>query len=63
MFKTSKQEKLAHKRAEHLMQLMEEAKDAAATLTGIKQQFIDNGWSEVGAEQAVIVLLQQNVGK
>jgi hypothetical protein len=59
MFKSAKEKTT---REEALLQLMEQAKDAVAVLTGIKAQFIENGWSDVGAEQAVIVLLQQNIG-
>lgn len=42
------------------MRLMEEAQDAVAALTGIKTQFMENGWTEIGAEQAVLVMLQQS---
>lgn len=50
-------------REEALLELMEQAQDATAVLTGIKKQFMENGWSEIGAEQAVVALLQQNIGK
>ena len=42
------------------MRLMEESQNAVAALTGMKTQFIENGWSEIGAEQAVIAMLQQS---
>lgn len=36
-----------------LLQLMEETADLVASLTGIKKQFMDAGWSEQAAEMMV----------
>lgn len=40
--------------------VMEQAKTAVSALTGIKQQFIDAGWSDSNAEQAVVAMLMAN---
>lgn len=39
------------------MDLMDRAKVSVAAFTGMRQQFIDAGWSEEGAEQMVIATL------
>jgi hypothetical protein len=38
--------------------ILEKTKDAVATMTGFRQQFIDAGWEPANAERAVIVLLE-----
>lgn len=43
----------------NLLALMESTKDAVASFTGIKQQFIDAGWSPEAAEQMVIELFRK----
>lgn len=45
------------------MRAIEESQNAVAALTGMKKQFIESGWSEIGAEQAVIAMIQQNESK
>ena len=42
---------------DQLLESMEKAKDFIATMTGIKQQFIDAGWTEVVAEQMTYAML------
>lgn len=42
-----------------LLKAMEETRNAIAAITGMKQQLLDNGWSEPGAEQLVITLINQ----
>ena len=42
-----------------LLETMEAFKDAVATFTGVKTQFMDAGWSEHAAELMVHALLAQ----
>ena len=42
-----------------LLKAMEETRHAIDAITGMKQQLLDNGWSEPGAEQLVITLINQ----
>ena len=42
-----------------MLNLLEQSKDAVATLTGLKQQFIDAGWTPRGAEQMTYAILLQ----
>lgn len=39
---------------------MEAVRDSVAAFTGMKQQFIDAGWTPAGAEGMVIAILRQN---
>lgn len=39
---------------------LEEMKNTTAMITEIRQQFIDQGWSEPGAEQMVVVLFMKS---
>lgn len=43
-----------------LLETMESARDAVAAYTGIRQQFIDAGWSERMAEAMVVEILRTN---
>jgi len=45
---------------EQLLQAMEAAAQTVAAYTGVKQQFVDSGWSEHNAELAVIALIYQS---
>lgn len=40
-----------------LMQILEESATAIAAFTGMKKQFIEAGWAEHNAEQAVIAMM------
>lgn len=42
-----------------LLALMEQTADTVAAFTGIKQQFVDAGWSERNAEMFVIELFRK----
>lgn len=44
---------------EMLFASVEEAKVMASALTGVRQAFIDAGWSPEGAEQIVIALVNR----
>lgn len=48
--------------AEVLMKMQEEMANAVASITGMKAQFIQAGWTEEGAEQATIEVLKQGRG-
>lgn len=43
---------------DELMQAMETARDAVAALTGMRQQFIEAGWSPENAELMVVEILR-----
>lgn len=40
------------------LKAMDDAATAVATMTGVKAQFVDAGWSVEGAEQMVIELMR-----
>jgi hypothetical protein len=44
-------------KAEQILEAMEQAGTAVSAMTGIKKRFIDQGWSEAGAEAMTIQLL------
>lgn len=48
---------------EAMLQLMEQSQNAVAVFTGIRQQFIDAGWTSVGAERMVHEMLRQQSGR
>lgn len=45
-----------------LLDILDQARDGVAALTGIKQQLIESGWEERAAEQVVIAMLNQGNG-
>ncbi|WP_157096511.1 hypothetical protein [Microbacterium arborescens] len=49
---------MAAAQTEALMKALEDAAGAVATFTGIKKQFVDNGWSEPNAERMVIEMFR-----
>jgi hypothetical protein len=44
---------------ESMMATVEAVELYSATLTGLRTQFINQGWSDEGAEKAVLIMLQQ----
>lgn len=46
--------------AELALKLMEEAANAVAAFTGLKNQFINSGWSKENAETMVIEILRKS---
>lgn len=46
----------------NLLRLQEQARDAVAALTGIKQQFVEAGWTNRGAEQMTHAMLLSSMG-
>ena len=43
---------------EELMKTLDESARAVAALTGVRQQFIDAGWTPEHAEEAVLIMLR-----
>lgn len=49
-----------------MLAALEQMKDAVATLTGVKQQFIEAGWTDRGAEEmthACVLISSNQQGK
>lgn len=46
-----------------LLDAVGRAAELVATMTGIKKQFIEQGWNEHAAEQVVYALMMQSAGK
>ena len=47
-------------RSEALMLALEQSSKVVATLTGIKQQLIDSGWSQLAAENVTLEMLRKS---
>lgn len=46
-------------RTESLMEAMEQGADFVSAMTGLKKMFVEQGWSERGAEGMVISILNK----
>ena len=49
-----------NKAEEDALRMMGEIKTVVAAVTGIKQQFVDAGWTAEGAEQMTLHLMKQS---